>query len=79
MIIFEKNSKMLFLILLLSLIIAARTMIVQQRPWTQAKPGSRVLVGMQLFRDGGEPWNSNNMGRITSLLEVKPRSVSFCI
>lgn len=75
----KKIAMMLFLILLLSLIIAARTMIVQQRPWTQAKPGSRVLVGMQLFRDGGEPWNSGNMGRITSLLEVKPRSVSFCI
>ena len=54
-------------------------MIVQQRPWTQAKPGIKVLVGIQLFRDGGEPWNSSNMGRITSLLEVKPRSVSLCI
>ena len=52
-------------------------MIVQQRPWTQAKPGSRVLVGMQLFRDEGEGWNNNNMGCITSLIEVKPRSVSF--
>ena len=54
-------------------------MIVQQRPWTQAKPGIKVLVGIQLFRDGGEPWNSSNMGRITSLLEVKPRSVSLRI
>ena len=54
-------------------------MIVQQRPWTEARPGITVLVSMKLFRVGGEPWDKDNMGRITSLLEVKPRSVSFSI
>ena len=52
-------------------------MIVQQRPWTEARPGITVLVSMKLFRVGGEPWDQDNMGRITSLLEVKPRWVSF--
>lgn len=56
---------------------APRTMIVQQRPWTQAKPGIKVAASMKLFRGGGEPWNDDNMGRITSLLEVKPRSECY--
>ena len=54
-------------------------MIVQQRPWTEARPGITVRVSMKLFRVGGEPWDQDNMGRITSLLEVKPRWVSFSI
>ena len=54
-------------------------MIVQQRPWTQAKPGIKVAASMKLFRGGGEPWNEDNMGRITSLLEVQPKSVSLSI
>ena len=57
--------------------VAARTMIVQQRPFTQAKVSSRVLVGMQLFPEEGIEWTAENMRLITSMIEVKPISVSL--
>ena len=50
---------------------------VQQRPFTQAKVSSRVLVGMQLFSEEGIEWNAENMRLITSMIEVKPISVSL--
>ena len=52
-------------------------MIVQQRPFTQAKVSSRVLVGMQLFPEEGIEWKAENMRVITSMIEVKPISVSL--
>ena len=52
-------------------------MIVQQRPFTQAKVSSIVLVGMQLFSEEGIEWNAENMRLITSMTEVKPISVSL--
>ena len=47
-------------------------MIVQQRPFTQAKVSSRVLVGMQHFPEESIEWNAENMRIITSVIEVKP-------
>ena len=52
-------------------------MIVQQRPFTQAKVSSRVLVGMQHFPEESIEWNAENMRIITSVTEVKPISGSL--
>ena len=52
-------------------------MIVQQRPFTQSKVSGRVLVGMQRFPEESIEWNAENMRIITSMIEVKPISVSL--
>ena len=52
-------------------------MIVQQRPFTQSKVSSRVLVGMQLLPEEGMERNAENARIITSMIEIKPISVSL--
>ena len=52
-------------------------MIVQQRTFTQSKVSSRVLVGMQLLPEEGMERNAENTRIITSMIEIKPISVSL--